>query len=113
MKSTLTSKIIFGSFLASMMIFLTHCSSGPTAEWEKKNNELIKQYDLDKRELSGLPDNKIASNLEEGKVTSTDTLKVTALYPGVSAKIFWGTGTMAAILQLEPNAQIPEQSITC
>ena len=109
MKSTFTNKIIFGSLLASMMIFLTHCSSGPTAEWEKKNNELIKQYDLSKREISGLPDNKIASNLEEGKVTSTDTLKVTELYPGISAKIFWGTGTMVAILQLEPNAQIPEQ----
>lgn len=109
MKSTFANKIIFGSFLASMMIFLTHCSSGPTAEWEQKNNELIKQYDLDRREVSGLPDNKIASNLEEGKVTSTDTLKVTTLYPGVSAKIFWGTGTMVALLQLEPNAQMPEE----
>ncbi|MBK5269909.1 MAG: SMP-30/gluconolactonase/LRE family protein [Bacteroidia bacterium] len=112
MESTFTNKIIFGSLLASMMVFLTHCSSGPTAEWEKKNNELIKQYDLSKRELSGLPDNKITSNLEAGKVTSTDTLKVTSLYPGVSAKIFWGTGTMVAILQFEPNAQIPDEVLT-
>src|SRR5690606_15784550 len=40
---------------------------------------------------------------------SLESISTTALYPGVSAKIYWGTGTMTGILQLEPNAEIPEE----
>ena len=89
------------------LVALIQCT--PVPEWQKKNKELIKQYSLSGRELSGLPDTKIVSNLKPGKVTSLDSISTTSLYPGVKAKIYWGTGTMTGILQLDPNAEIPEE----
>jgi gluconolactonase len=107
MKPTLTKKIIFPGLLALTLIMLSQCTSAP--EWQKKNKELIKQYDLTVRKLSGLPKTDIVSNLEPGKVTSLDIINSTILYPGVNAKLYWGTGTMAGILLLEPNAEVPEE----
>ena len=89
------------------LVALIQCT--PVPEWQKKNKELIAQYSLSGRELSGLPDTKIVSNLKPGKVTSLDSISTTLLYPGVKAKLYWGTGTMTGILQLEPNAEIPEE----
>jgi gluconolactonase len=107
MKLTFTTKTIFSSLLALSLIALMQCT--PVPEWQKKNKGLIKQYSLSGRELSGLPDTKIVSNLKPGKVTSLDSISTTSLYPGVKAKIYWGTGTMTGILQLDPNAEIPEE----
>jgi len=111
MKSTLTNKAIFSSILTVVVIVLTHCTSGTVAEpeWAKKNKELINQYKLTVRELSGLPELKVASNLEPAKVTSLDSLAGAELNPGVKAKIFWGSGNMVSILQLDANAKIPEE----
>src|SRR6187549_975209 len=111
MKSMLTTKAIFSGLLATIVIVLTQCTSasGPEPEWAKKNKELIKQYDLTERELSGLPESKVASNLEPAKVTVVDSLASASLYAGVNAKLFWGSGIMVATLQLEPNAKIPEE----
>jgi gluconolactonase len=109
MKPTLTKKVIFPGLLVLILVILAQCTSAP--EWQKKNNELIKKYSLTGRQLSGLPNTKVISNLEPGKVTSLDSITSTVLYPGVNAKIYWGSGTMAGILQLEPNATIPEEVI--
>ena len=109
MKSTFTIKTIFRSILAVSLVALIQCT--PMPEWQKKNKELIKQYSLTERKIADLPDTKIVSNLEPGKVKSLDSLSTTTLYPGVTAKIYWGTGTMTGILQLEPNAEIPEEVI--
>jgi gluconolactonase len=109
MKPTLTKKVIFPGLLVLILVILAQCTSAP--EWQKKNNELIKKYSLTGRQLSGLPNTKVISNLEPGKVTSLDSITSTVLYPGVNAKIYWGSGTMAGILQLEPNAIIPEEVI--
>ena len=102
MKPTLSNKLAFVSLLAATIISLTNCSSGPVAEWEKKNEELIKQHELTKRELSGLPENNIESNIALGQVQSIDTLKNVELHPGVTAKIFWGTGNMVSLLNWHP-----------
>ena len=109
MKPTLSKKVIFPGLLVLILVILAQCTSAP--EWQKKNNELIKKYSLTGRQLSGLPNTKVISNLEPGKVTSLDSITSTVLYPGVNAKIYWGSGTMAGILQLEPNAIIPEEVI--
>jgi len=104
-------KIFFNVLLAVCLTCLTYCSSSPNSapEWEKKNNELIAQYNLTVKEPSGLPKTIIASNIEPAKVTSLDKLDSVALYPGVNAKFFWGSGTMIGILQLAPNAKISEE----
>ena len=107
MKRTLTKKLIFPCLLVLIVILLAQCTSAP--EWQKKNNNLIKQYSLTERQLAGLPKTNVVSNLQAGKVTTLDSIANTVLYPGVNAKIYWGTGTMAGILQLEPNAKIPEE----
>jgi gluconolactonase len=107
MKPKVTKRIIFPGFLALSLIFLTQCTTAP--EWQKKNKELIKQYALTERKISGLPKTKIVSNLEPGKVTTLESTTSTELYPGVKATMFWGTGTMACVLQLEPNAKIAEE----
>jgi gluconolactonase len=110
MKPSSLKRIILPGLLASVLLILNQCTSAPA--WEKKNNELIKQYSLTGRQLSGLPATKVVSNLQPGKVTTIDSISSTALYQGVNAKIYWGTGTMAGVLQLEPNAQIPEEILT-
>jgi gluconolactonase len=107
MKPTLSKKVISPGLLVLILVILAQCTSTP--EWQKKNNELIKKYSLTGRQLSGLPNTKVISNLEPGKVTSLDSITSTVLYPGVNAKIYWGSGTMAGILQLEPNTKIPEE----
>src|SRR6188768_3421270 len=111
MNSTRTTKAIFSGLLATIVLVLTNCTSasGPEPEWAKKNKELINQYDLTERELPGLPESKVASNLEPAKVTGVDSLASASLHPGVNAKLFWGSGIMVATLQLEPYAKIPEE----
>ena len=100
-------KIYSAGLMAIAVIILTQCTSAP--EWKAKNNELIKQYSLTARELPGLPVTKIVSDLKAGKVASLDSIASTELYTGVDAKLYWGHGTMTGVLQLKPNAQIPEE----
>ena len=107
MKRTLTRNLVFQGMLVLFLLILTQCAPAP--EWQKKNKELIKQYSLTERKLTSLPKTKIVSNLEAGKVTKLGSVAATSLYPGVNAKLYWGTGTMTGILQLDPNAQIPEE----
>jgi gluconolactonase len=111
MKLTLTNKIICIGFLATIVFVFTKCNSSSESqpEWARKNKKLIAEHKLTVRELSGLPRNSIESNLEAAKVKSTERLNNIQLYPGVNAKIFWGSGTMVAMLQLAPNANIPEE----
>ena len=109
MKRTLQKNLIFPGLLALLLLILTQCA--PTPEWQKKNKELIRQYSLTEKMLTGLPKTKIASNLEPAKVTKLDSVATASLYPGVNAKLYWGTGTMTAILKLDPNAQIPEEAL--
>jgi gluconolactonase len=114
MTATLMNKIFFKSLLAFSLISLTQCTSpsGPQAEWAKKNEELIAEHRLTVRELSGLPKNSIESNIEAAKVKSLDSMDSTMLYPGVNAKVFWGTGNMVAVIHLAPNSQIPEETLS-
>jgi gluconolactonase len=112
MKLIRSKKIAYGTLLILQVVCLCRCTSTSSPEWQKENQQLIKQYNLSARELSGLPESSVESNLESGKVKGLDTLASVALHPGITAKIFWGTGNMVSILQLEPNAKIPEEVLT-
>jgi gluconolactonase len=107
--STLTKKFKYVGFFASILLLLTNCKTGNAPEWDKTNNDLIKQYNLSIRQISGLPAPTLLSNLAPGMVTGLDSIASMTLYPGVTGKIFWGSGTMVSSLQLEPNAEIPEE----
>jgi gluconolactonase len=90
---------------------LTACSPSSEPAWQGKNRELIKQYNLTVRELPDLPESNVTSNLEPAKVMSLDSLADVDLYTGVTARTFWGSGTMVTTLQLAPGATIPEETL--
>ena len=100
-------KIFLTGLLTVIIIIMTQCTTAP--EWQKKNAELIKQNALTIRQIPDLPKTRIVSNLEPGIVTGLDSITSTDLYPGVNARIFWGSGAMVGVLQLEPDAKIPEE----
>jgi gluconolactonase len=104
------NKFFSAGLMAVVLIILTQCT--PVPEWQKVNKGLIKEYGLNVREIPGLVKTGIESNLEPGQVTSLDNLTNTVLYPGVNAKLYWGKGTMSGIIQLEPNASIPEEVLS-
>lgn len=110
MKAKTFINTILPGLLSVSLLLLTQCTGKP--EWGKTNDELIKQYSLTGRKLTGVPDTKINSNLEPGKVTKLENLNSTSLYPGVGAKLYWNSGALAGILNLEPNAVIPEEVLT-
>ncbi len=111
MRAIRTNNLVANGLLAIGCICLAQCnsSSGTGASWQEKNEALIKQNKLTVRELSGLPESAIPSNLEPAKVTSLNKMDSVVLYPGVNAKLFWGSGTMITVLHLAPNATIPEE----
>ena len=80
------------------LLALSQCTSAPASSWEEKNKELISKHHLTVRELTGLPAATIESNLEPAQVKSMDRLDSTVLYPGVRAKLFWGSGAMAGAI---------------
>lgn len=106
------NKIFFYSILyITFAIAVTGCQSEAGAEWQKLNQQLISKHNLKVRNLSGLPNNEIKSNLKDGQVASVDKLDSVELYPGVKVRMFWGTGTMVSVLELAPNAKIPEEEL--
>ena len=113
MKSTLTKNIAFISIMLLLVMGLSQCNptSSSSPEWQQENKELIKQYNLTQKELD-TPTPSVESNLEFGKVKGLDSIVNTTLHPGVTGKIFWGSGSMVSTIQLEPNATIPEEGLT-
>lgn len=106
----ISRKLVISSILAAILFTATFCtSSGP--EWQQKNEELISEHKLTVRELTNLPAISIESNLGDGKVKKVEQMDDTELYPGVSARLFWGSGAMVGVLQLEPHARIPEEEL--
>ncbi|NMD03919.1 MAG: gluconolaconase, partial [Bacteroidales bacterium] len=111
MKTNSIKKTILQAVLLVLSsVILTQCTGKP--EWQKKNNDLINQYGLTVVKAPDIPNTKIVSNLEPAKVTNLDNISSVNLYPGVSAKLYWGQGSLAGILELEPNAQVPEEVLS-
>lgn len=106
----ITRKIINSSVCAAIVITTTFCTSS-APEWQQKNEELISEHKLSVREISNLPATQIESNLEDGKVNNLNQMDSTELHPGVDATLFWGSGAMVSVLELEPHAEIPEEAL--
>lgn len=102
-------KVFFYGLLTVVLITLIQCTSS-VPEWEQKNQALIEQYELTKRELKGVPKSTVSSNLESGKVTNLESIGETELYPGIRGVVFWGEATMGTFIDLDPNSKIPEES---
>ena len=106
---TRKNKIVINCLLVASLFGLGYCSSPPASEWQKKNDELIRKYDLKVIQPANVPRSAIESNLEAAKVKHLESLDSMELHPGVSAKIFWGSSTMVSLLQLTANAKVPEE----
>jgi gluconolactonase len=111
MRAGLMNRATSYSLMLTGLITLANCTSTSRTEtqWQNKNKELITKYNLSERELPGLPKATVASNLEAAKVMALEKLDSIQLYPGVNARLFWGTGTMISILQLAPNTRIADE----
>src|SRR5690606_16922999 len=102
--------VIFkGLFVLGIVVSLAQCRNASVSEWDATNQQLITEHNLAVRELTDLPANDIVSNLEVGKPKNISNLETIELYPGVSAKIFWGNGTMVSVIEMAPNSEIPEE----
>ena len=95
-----------------LFILICGCNSSSKSEWEERNDELIKQYGLQVKELSGLPSTGIKPSLEVGSAQNLQSLDSLQLYPGVIAKMFWGNGSLVSVLELEPNTTIPNEKLS-
>lgn len=95
-----------------LFILICGCNSSSKREWEERNNELIKQYGLQVKELPGLPSTGIKPSLEVGTAQNLQNLDSLQLYPGVIAKMFWGNGSLVSVLELEPNTTIPNEKLS-
>lgn len=58
------------------------------------------------------PPSGIPSNVEIGKVHSLDKFETFEIHPGIKAKLFWGSGVMVSVAQLEPQERIPEKILS-
>lgn len=96
---------------AALAITMTACSTSSEDGWQKVNQQLLEKHNLKANVLSGLPSNNIKSNLEAGIIQSSRDIDSLELYPGVSAKLSWGTGAMIAQLNLRPDAKISEETL--
>ena len=83
------------SLLSIILILNSSCDSSVKPKWEKRNTELIEQYGLTVKELPELPSSSVTPNLEVGTPANIQNLESVQLYPGVTAKIFWGNGNNA------------------
>jgi gluconolactonase len=95
-----------------LFILICGCNSSSKPEWEEQNDELIKQYGLQVKELPGLPSTGIKTSLEVGSTQNLQSLDSLQLYPGVIAKMFWGNGSLVSVLELEPNTTIPNEKLS-
>jgi gluconolactonase len=100
-------KSIFWGLSVPLIFILMRCTSS-VPDWDQKNKELIQQYGLTERNLN-LPESVVASNLTEAKPSKIESLETVELHPGVMAKVFWGSGAMGSMVEIGPNAAIPEE----
>src|SRR5690606_21881412 len=89
-RPTLNTITNYGLLIISL--FFTRCNAPAVPDWYDTNQALISEHNLTVRTLPDLPEPVVESNLEAGKVQPLSA--ATQLYPGVNARLFWGSGTM-------------------
>ncbi len=109
MKKDASFRIIFCVF-GYFLLVISACSK--KQDWQSKNEELLKKYDLTAIATDFIPQTGIKPSLAIGQLGSWDSTEAISLHPGIKAKVFWNSGAMTAQLEFEPNAAIPEEILT-
>lgn len=102
---------VFTSVLISVLIVFSGCSNKKAPAWKAVNDKLIKENNIQVRERSDMPETGITPNLQEGKVTSIDSVASIEIAPGVTSKVYWGKGAMVSIVTMLPNSEIPTETL--
>lgn len=106
------AKTVLTTVLAAVLVFaFSGCASKNEPAWMKVNKKLIKDNKIQVRERADLVDTGITPSLTPGVVTPSDSLKVIEIAPGVKAKLYWGKAVLVAWVTMDPNAEIPKESL--
>lgn len=100
-------KALLKPYFLLLLIFI-QCTS--ETDWQSQNQKLIEKLRLTAHETD-FPETGIEANLNPGQVESLSAHSSIELNPGIEAKIFNGKGLMTALLTLEPNAALTEESL--
>jgi gluconolactonase len=94
---------------AALALSFAGCRS--RAAWEAKNEKLIKEHALQGRVRGDIPKSGPVPNLEPGAVFNFEKLPETQIARGVTARLYWGKGALVSWLWLEPEAEIPRETL--
>ena len=85
------------------------CSSGEP-EWASRNQRVIDQYNVTGRTRE-VPDVNLPMRLGPGEPVAGATLPTATLAPGVVARLAWGRGALLELVEMQPGATYPEQTL--
>lgn len=103
--------VIITAVITALVFAFSGCSSKNAPAWKSLNDKLIKQNNVQVRERTDLVETGITPSLAPGKVTPSDSLKVIEIAPGVKGKMYWGKGTLVCWVTMDPNAEIPRETL--
>jgi len=104
---------VFSTFAAIFTVLLFSfygCAKGP--EWKSVNDQLIKQYNIQTRELGYDTETGVLSNLQDGVVSNLSNLPDVEIAPGVIGKMYWDKGNLVCLVTMEPNAEISTETLS-
>ncbi len=91
------------------VLCMTACSS-TTPEWAPRNQRVIDEFKITGRTRE-LPVVNLPSLLVPGQPVETATLPIAPIAPGVVAKLAWGRGAILELVEMQPGAVYPEQTL--
>ena len=114
MNYTRRSSALFSAVLtlviAALLVVATGCSKEPA--WKAVNDKLIQEKEIEVRVRDDIPKNKdITPSLQDGVVTNINTANEVEIAPGCTARMYWGKGNLISWMKLEPNAEIPTETL--
>lgn len=108
-RKNLKTAMVFTSVLIVLGVILSGCAQEP--EWKATNDQLVESNNIAIRELPYDTETGIKTNIGDGQVRNMQALPSTELAPGVTAKIFWGRGNLVSFVTMDPNAEIPKETL--
>ncbi len=101
---------VFTAIVTILLFSLYGCAKGP--EWKAVNDQLIKEQNIQVRELAYDVETGIVSNLLDGAVSNRSNMTNVEFAPGVTGQMYWGRGNLVNFMTMEPNSEIPQETLT-
>jgi gluconolactonase len=98
----------FVSAALAGLLVTVGCSSGP--EWASRNQSMIDQHKVTGR-TRDLPALTVPMKLAPGEMAAGTTFPTATIAPGVVARLAWGRGALLELLEMQPGAAYPEQTL--